>query len=103
MLATHANDVGAPLCRVEQQREGEPCPWTNGVPRLERLNVGFAPCPIAIALDLGTPNAARWIISAYTLCDAVLHHCAESLQKLIGCLRRAGFGGEYGLNVIWPQ
>jgi hypothetical protein len=73
------------------------------VPRLECLDVGFAPCPIAIALDLGTPNAARWIISAHTLCDAVLHHCAEGLQKLIGCLGRAGFGDEYGLNVIGPQ
>src|SRR5262245_20544229 len=73
------------------------------MPRLECLNIGFAPCPIAIALDLGTPNAARWIISAHALCDAVLHHCAEGLQKLIGCLRRADFGGEYGLNVIRPQ
>src|SRR5215475_7845396 len=78
VLPAHPHYIGAPLPRIEQQREGEPCARTNRVVSLELLNLPLGPRMIAVALcGRNLAHIAGGVVGPHPDLYGVLHQGAQ--------------------------
>src|SRR5262249_43600846 len=85
VLPAHPHYIGAPLPRIEQQREGKPCARPDRMMSLELLDLALGPGMVTLTLcGRKLAHVAGRVVRSRSDLDRVLHQRPQRAAQCVG-------------------